>query len=189
MSTPSWLTTLLQTLELKTIVRRGWERKNIPTPETVAAHSWGVSFLVLNTLPAHYDKERALTYAVLHDLGESIVGDITPFDGISHAEKREQETQAMNVLCSELPNGPELLAIWKEYERQDNAEAKFVRQLDRLDMALQAVYYGKAHEEDLLEFIESADSFISAPQLRPLIEEIKGAYHRLCRLNPPPENE
>lgn len=189
MNTASWLTTLLQTLELKAVVRSGWERKCIPKPESVAAHSWNVAFLVLNTLPKRLNQERALTYAILHDLGESIVGDITPFDGIPKSEKQHREARAMKDICHGLPNGSELLLAWEAYEQQLDDESRFVRQLDRLDMALQAVYYAQAYDRDLMEFIDSADVFITAQELRPLIEEIKYAYHRLRHLNPAPQKK
>lgn len=189
MNSVSWLTTLLQTLELKAVVRSGWERKFISKPESVAAHSWSVAFLVLNTLPIRLNQERALTYAILHDLGESIIGDITPFDGIPKSEKQDREARAMREICNGLPRGSELLLAWEAYEQQLDDESRFVRQLDRLDMALQAIYYAKAYENDLLEFIDSADVFITAPELRPLIEEIKDAYHRLRHLNPAPQKK
>lgn len=37
--------------------------------------------------------------ALVHDLSEAIVGDITPFDGISKAEKHKREVAAMKHIC------------------------------------------------------------------------------------------
>ena len=51
MDIPIWLQTMLQSFELKSLRRSGWGRKNITDAESVAAHSWGVALLVLNTLP------------------------------------------------------------------------------------------------------------------------------------------
>ena len=72
--------TILEVLGLKALPRTGWERKGVPAPESVAAHSWGVSWLVLVLLPPSLDLRRALTYAVLHDLPEVRAGDWTPHD-------------------------------------------------------------------------------------------------------------
>ena len=43
---------LLEALRLKRLKRAGWVRKGVPDPESVAGHSWGVSWLVLVLLPA-----------------------------------------------------------------------------------------------------------------------------------------
>ena len=59
---------LLEALGLKALPRTGWVRTGVPAPESVAAHSWGVSWLVLVLLPPHLDRHLALAYAVLHDL-------------------------------------------------------------------------------------------------------------------------
>ena len=90
----------------------------------------------------------------------------------------------MHALCVGLPNGARMLKIWIEYEEQQTDEARFVRQLDQLDMAIQALFYIQKGQADLYEFIQSADVFITDPALRPLIEDIKEVYHRLGRLNP-----
>ena len=132
---------LLEVLTLKALDRTGWVRHGIPKPESVAAHSWGVAWLALILLPAELDLQRALTYAVLHDLAEVRTGDITPHDGVSRDDKAAREESAMFELCRGLPRGAALLEAWRAYEAQADAESQFVRQLDRLDMALQAVRY------------------------------------------------
>ena len=38
--------------------------------------------------------------SLVHDLAESIVGDITPHCGVSEVEKHEKETEAMEYLAS-----------------------------------------------------------------------------------------
>ena len=135
--------------KLKAVDRAGWLRVGIEQPESVAAHSWGVAWLVLELLPEHLDLEKALSYAILHDLPEAQVGDITPHDGIPTEEKHEREAAAARHL---LP--PSLAAKWLAYEAQDDAESRFVRQLDRLDMALQAIVY--APHADIRPFLASA---------------------------------
>ncbi len=134
--------------------------------ESVAAHSWGVAWLVALCCPPELHRERALLLALVHDLPEVRVGDITPADGIPKAEKRRLEAAAAGSLLAETP---ELLAAWQEYEANETAEARFVHELDRLDMGLQALAAGRAADApDLTEFIESADRGIRAPALRAL---------------------
>jgi putative hydrolase of HD superfamily len=56
---------------------------------------------------------------------------------------------------------PEWLHLFEEYELGQSSEAKFVKQLDKLDMGLQAMIYQKKQDIDLSEFRTSALSKIS----------------------------
>ena len=44
------------------------------------------------------DKNKLVKMALVHDMAESIVGDITPFDGITDEKKHEMEMDAMGFL-------------------------------------------------------------------------------------------
>lgn len=162
---------LLEALGLKRLPRAGWVRRGIEDPESVAAHAWGVAWLVLVLLPPELRRERALAYAVLHDLPEVRVGDLTPADGVSRPEKQAREHGAMQALCGARPD---LLDLWEAYERQQDPEARFVRQLDRLDMALQAVAYERLTGQDLREFLASARQVIDHPALVAILDELQG---------------
>lgn len=163
---------LLEALRLKALPRTGWGRVGVDGPESVAAHSWGVSFLVVLLLPPELDRERALTYAVLHDLAEAWVGDLTPHDGVSREEKAARERAAMVAFCGRLPDGARILAAWEAYEAQQDAEARFVRELDRLDMALQARVYADGQGVEVADFYASAGRGIVSPELVGLLTEI-----------------
>jgi putative hydrolase of HD superfamily len=165
------LDALLESVQLKSLPRAGWVRAGVPSPESVAAHSWGVSWLVVALLPDELDRARALTYAALHDLPEVRAGDITPHDGVEAEEKARREHAAMDALATSLGR-PDLLATWERYEAQADAEARFVRQLDRLDMALQALAQHEDGAAGMAEFIASADRFIDDARLRPWMEQI-----------------
>ena len=79
--------------------------------------------------------------ALIHDLGEAYVGDITPSDNVPKSVKTEQEHAALQRILGKLPNGPDLMETWLEYEQQSSLEAKFVKHIDRLELALQAAVY------------------------------------------------
>lgn len=164
---------LVDVLALKALARTGWVRKGVPGPESVAAHSWGVAWLVLVLLPDGLDVGRALSYAVLHDLPEARVGDLTPHDGVSAADKLARERGAMTALMATVPRGPALLRTWEAYEAQSDPESRFVRQLDRLDMALQAAAYARAGTAGLAEFLDSAERAVTDPALRQLIDQLR----------------
>lgn len=166
---------LLEAWGLKALPRSGWGLRGIDGAESVAAHSWGVATLVLVFLPEDLDTARALTYATLHDLAEVRVGDITPADGVSRADKHALEREAMVDICARLPRGDHLLRAWDVYEAQADPEAMFVRQLDRLDMALQAVVYGRDTGIDTTEFLDSAERVMQHPTLQQAMTAIREA--------------
>ncbi len=168
----------LEIVDLKHVDRAGWLRAGVVAPESVAAHSWGVAWLVLELLPPDLDLGRALAYAILHDLPEARVGDLTPQDGVDRATKHALEASAAADL---LP--PRLAARWSAYEAQGDPEARFVKQLDRLDMALQALAYA-SRADDVTPFMVSARKAIDAPALLALLDVLEG---EISRSRPTPE--
>ena len=148
---------LLNTLKLKEIPRAGWLNSGLNNVESVAAHSWGVSYLSLILAPDSLNKEKVLSMSIIHDLGEALVGDITPLDGISKKEKHKLELEAVNKLTNSVTEREKIIKLWLEYEDNSSPEAKFVKACDKLDMALQATYYSsKNNDFNPEEFIQSA---------------------------------
>lgn len=133
---------------LKDVLRQGWVNAGVESPESVAAHSWGMAILALKLCPPELNLERVLTLCLVHDLPEVVVGDLTPSDDRSN--KAEDERAAMAQLA------PEWVPLLDEYEAQSSPEAVFVRSLDKMDMALQAKLYMAQSELDLTQFIDSA---------------------------------
>lgn len=164
---------LLEILGLKDLDRAGWVRRGVPGPESVAAHSWGVGWLVLALLPPDLDRERALAYAVLHDLAEVRVGDLMPSDGVERDEKVRRERAAVEQLLAERPD---LRDLWESYEAQSDPESRFVRQLDRLDMALQARWYADRGTADLVEFLDSAGRIVQEPVLVAILDALRADW-------------
>jgi putative hydrolase of HD superfamily len=146
---------LLDLLALKALPRAGWLRAGVTTPESVAGHSWGVAWLVLALCPPSLDRGRALAIAVVHDLAEAQVGDITPHDGIAAEVKHAREEEAMLSLLDALPGKDELLSLWREYESGTTEEGRFVKLCDKLDMGLQALCY-RQQGCDAAEILASA---------------------------------
>lgn len=139
-------------MALKDVDRAGWKRVGVAHPESVAAHSWGVALLALLRCPAGLDREKLLAMAILHDLAELRVGDLTPHDGVSKEEKHRRERAAMDDL---LADRPDLRAIWDEAEAGTSPEARLLKALDRADMGLQAERYADLGF-DTAEFTASA---------------------------------
>jgi putative hydrolase of HD superfamily len=158
---------LLELLALKALPRAGWVRVGVPVPESVAAHSWGVAFLALLLCPDSLDRGRVLGLALVHDLAEVEVGDITPHDGIPTHEKHRREAEAMSRLVQPLPRGAEVEALYREYAAKTSPEACFVRACDKLDLALQSARYA-ADGAVTRELWVSALAGLDDPTLRAL---------------------
>ena len=85
--------TLKEILGLKKVARTGWVRAGVPAPESVAAHSWGMSMLALKLCPAEIDLVRVLSLCIVHDVPEVRVGDLTPYDDRSNRSKDERSSR------------------------------------------------------------------------------------------------
>lgn len=187
------LDALLAALALKDESRTGWDLRGVRDPESVAAHSWSVAYLVLLYADeAGVDRDRALRMAVLHDVGEAVVGDVPTRaedakepDGTDETARRERE--AVTDLLA--PFDDDLTDLWHEYEARDTPEARFVKDADLVDTCLQALYYERegrydpddddehfAEYDDLDEFFATAEPRLSTDVGRRLFEEVRERY-------------
>jgi putative hydrolase of HD superfamily len=153
---------LIELLGLKDVTRAGWQQVGIENPESVASHSWGMSALALGLCPKNLDLGKVLSLGIVHDIPEIIVGDLTPEDDCTNKAKDE------HIAMSEI--APQWLHLFEEYEAGETDEAKFVKQIDKLDMALQAIVYRTEQGVDTSQFIESAIAKISDSSLLKLID-------------------
>jgi putative hydrolase of HD superfamily len=161
--------------QLKLLYRQGWLRRGIPPErcESVADHVFSMAMLGWWLCDERYlqlDRERVLRMALAHELGEIYAGDLTPADGISPAEKQRREREGLRQVVDQLASSAEILALWEEFEAGETPEARFVRQLDRLEMALQASVYQSEGADNMEEFFASARQGISDPALREILE-------------------
>ncbi|TKW37675.1 hypothetical protein SEVIR_1G063400v4 [Setaria viridis] len=144
---------------LKTTKRAGWVKRGVQAPESVADHMYrmGVMALVAADLPG-VDRDRCVKMAIVHDIAEAIVGDITPSDNVPKEEKSRMEKEALDHMCELLGGGSraqEIRELWMEYENNASLEAKVVKDFDKIEMILQALEYEKEQGRDLEEFFQS----------------------------------
>ncbi|MBQ7503263.1 HD domain-containing protein [bacterium] len=173
---------LAEMYKLKALPRAGWLRKGISPPESVAAHSWGISLLIMLLTPPELDRLKALEIAAVHDLAESEVGDFTPQDGISAELKHRLESEAIEKMQSGLASGERLSERFKEYQENKTPEARFVHALDKLDMALQAlVYQRRRPEADFSEFIDSSLNYYRINRLDAFFPDLYGLLQTVSR--------
>jgi putative hydrolase of HD superfamily len=172
------LHTLLHGIQLKQTARTGWGQRGVPNAESVAAHSFGVAFVVVVLAPQldqPLDLARALTMAVLHDLPEALTSDIpTPAwrlmpDGV----KPKAEEQAIQRIIAGAEGGETLLALWHELQDGQTTEARLVHDADKIDLYMQAlVYEQQSGNRRLAEFWQKpADLYF--PQAEALVEALR----------------
>ena len=164
-------------LMLKTIPRQGWKEKlEINHPESVADHSYTVSAMsmVLSDLEG-LNTEKIIKMAILHDLDESVVGDITP-NTIAKDEKILKENQAMKQILKNLPDkiAESYLEIWNDYQNRTSVESNLLHDIDKLEMVFQAKFYQEngVTKEKLLTFFNSANAEIKNKNLRNILSNI-----------------
>uniref|UniRef100_G3MQS3 5'-deoxynucleotidase HDDC2 n=1 Tax=Amblyomma maculatum TaxID=34609 RepID=G3MQS3_AMBMU len=129
--------------KLKGIRRTGWVLRGIPDPERISGHMYRMSVMAMmlgNDPDAGVNKDKCIRMALVHDMGECIVGDITPTCGVSKEEKFRRESEAMDSLARLVDNvsAAEFKSLWEEYEAQSSPESKVVKDLDMFDMILQS---------------------------------------------------
>lgn len=167
-----FLLALRTAAQLKKTKRMGWQEHGLMEAESVADHTYMVCLLAYLLAPhAGVDRCRSVALALMHDVPESVVGDITPNDP-RLSDKRELERKAADDLSRRLTE-PDVLRLWHEVDEGKTDEAKFVRELDRLEAALQASIYEETDESlNLSEFYKSVRSKISSDLSTDLLKSI-----------------
>ncbi len=162
---------------LKQLYRQGWLRRGIPPErcESVADHVFSMAVLAWWLVDAYFprlDRDKILRMTLVHELGEIYTGDLVPGDAVPLEEKHRREREGFWQVVGKLPNGAEYLAQWEEFEAGVTAEARFVRQVDRLEMALQAAVYRQQGFENMAEFFASAEASVEDPVLKDILQEL-----------------
>ncbi|KAF8856821.1 hypothetical protein BDZ45DRAFT_675179 [Acephala macrosclerotiorum] len=149
---------------LKTTKREGWRRFGIKDGESISDHMYRMSLITMfapPSLSSRIDVQRCVKMALIHDMAEALVGDITPVDGVAKHEKNRRESTTMDYFEKSLlgrvnggVTGKDIKAIWQEYEDSKTLESKFVHDVDKIELILQMVEYEKREDRklDLGEF-------------------------------------
>ncbi|WP_281194530.1 HD family hydrolase [Halorubrum sp. F4] len=201
---------ILGAYALKDEGRTGWQLRGVDAPESVAAHTWGVAYLVLalgdrfrEDLPG-VDLDRALRLAVVHDVAEAETGDVatradSTADRVDHASKEATERAAMVDLAGPLPD--DVRDAWEAYEARETPEAVLVKECDLLDTCLQAVLYEREDRYDpadgkpeafaeydaLEEFFATTESRLRTGTGRALFERLRARYRTVRARSATPE--
>jgi putative hydrolase of HD superfamily len=132
-----------------------------------------MTMLAPPSLASRLNLQHCMKMALIHDMAESLVGDITPADPIKKTEKARREAAVMEYIAGTLlrgvPSGmlagDDILAVFNEYEANETLEAQFVHDVDKMELLLQMVEYERSREIDLAEFLNVAKK-IHLPEIQ-----------------------
>lgn len=179
---------------LKTTKREGWRRFGISRGESISDHMYRMSLITMfapPSLASRINIPHCTKMALVHDMAEALVGDITPVDGVPKAEKSRRESTTMEYFVKSLlgkvnggSTGEELMSIWQEYEDSVTLESLFVHDVDKIELILQMLEYEKVHEGkiDLGEFSWVATR-IKLPEVQQWAEELMSEREAFWKAN------
>jgi putative hydrolase of HD superfamily len=138
---------------LKNIIRTGWTDWNVSKErlESVAEHVYSTCMLAI-AMKSEYqydiDIMKVIYMLAIHELGETVIGDLTLFD-ISKEEKEELEHKAVHQVLDNLIDGDYIEELFLEFDSHKTKEAMFAYQCDKLECDLQAKLYDEEGYVDL----------------------------------------
>jgi putative hydrolase of HD superfamily len=139
--------------KLKDVIRTGWldwgvQRERV---ESIAEHIFGVQMLAIAMKSEYqYDIDilKVIYMLAIHELGETIIGDLTQFQ-ISREEKEIIEHEAVHNILSSLLDGEQIEKLFLEFDAHETPESKFAYQCDKLECDIQCKLYDQEDCVDL----------------------------------------
>uniref|UniRef100_A0A7S0ZH39 5'-deoxynucleotidase n=1 Tax=Timspurckia oligopyrenoides TaxID=708627 RepID=A0A7S0ZH39_9RHOD len=155
--------------QLKSTTRTGWVMRKIEPCESVSDHMYRMAMVCMLLAPPGISRDHMMKLALVHDLAEAVVGDITPNCGVSKEEKYRREEETMRNIRDETLAGSalghELYELWTEYESGETDAARMVKDVDKFELVLQALEYERKHSVDLSEFFDSTEGKYNTPRV------------------------
>ncbi len=133
--------------KLKDTIRTGWKDWNVQKEriESVAEHIFGTQMLAI-AMKSEFDYDidimKVVFMLAIHELGETIIGDLTQFQ-ISKEEKMKIEHDAVHNILRDLVDGEELEKLFLEFDEKKTKEAIFAYNCDKLECDIQSKLYEK----------------------------------------------
>lgn len=139
--------------KLKNIVRTGWKDWGVQRDrvESIAEHIYGTQMLAV-AMHSEYgyniDLKKVLSMLALHELEETIIGDLTMFQ-IDAKTKADMGKKAVHDVLAKLSGGESLEALIEEFEKKETGEAQFAYLCDKLECDIQCKLYDEEGCVDL----------------------------------------
>ena len=163
------------------ISRTGWVERGVREPETDAEHMYHAWMLAMMFLPKmlpdypDYSKEKILNLLLIHDVAESITGDIPrpkKSESPAYYKQWEEEEMAIFLLRGSYPGlaymPAEFYSIWQMWYDQDNINGCIAREVDLIQTMYQLLTYATQQPEcfqddDLRRWMEDRNEIRTAP--------------------------
>lgn len=162
----------------KRLLRSGWVREKVKDPESVAEHSFRITVLAIVLADQlGVDKEKLIKMTFVMNLGEITTGDLVfergeLIDIKKKGEKESKEKEGVKNILRDIGADKEYINIFDEMIKRKSPEAKIFWQIDKLEMAMQALEYEKDQNKRLDEFFTNAGLQIETPILKKIFLEI-----------------
>jgi putative hydrolase of HD superfamily len=192
---------LIETNKLKEIPRRGLVVWRVKNPITIAEHTFRFIFSSwMFSLDKNFQIKKVIKIAFFHDLCEVYTGDLTPLFYYRRRSKkmmrwfrlsqREREKRAkkkfeleknsllklIKDLNSNLKN--EILYHWMNFTRFISPEAKFLKQIDRIETLLESLEYIGTNERITGKgWWEGTEEMIEDPLLLKFLKVIQKKFY------------
>ena len=165
--------TFIKDLErLKDTTRTAWTSSN--RRESTAEHSFRLAMFVfvLKDYFPEINLTRALSMALIHDLGEAYDGDISAILKIDPKIKFENEKKALDKLLETLSpyTRSEIISLFKEYNEGLTLESKLVKALDKIETIIQHNQGSNPEDFNYSFNLEYGKEYMS---FSPVIKEIR----------------
>ena len=161
--------------KLKDVIRTGWLDWNVKRDrvESIAEHIFGVQMLAL-AMKSEYeydiDIKKVIYMLAIHELGETIIGDLTLFQ-ISREEKEKLEHEAVHNILSSLIGGEEIEKLFLEFDSHETKESIFAYECDKLECDIQCKLYDEEKCVDLND--QKTNKTASNEEVKKLLENGK----------------
>ncbi len=157
---------------LKNLIRTGWNEWNVSAErvESVAEHIYGVQMLAIAMWSEYnysIDLKTVLFMLAVHELEETVIGDLTLFD-MSASSKKELGHNAVCKILSNLANSQVIQDIIFEFDEGKTPEAIFARQCDKLECDIQCKLYDEMKAVDLDSLKDN--QVLQIPSVKEMIE-------------------
>ncbi len=167
---------MVKTNAIKETKRSGWVVWRLPIGEHVADHSFSTALLsYIFAQRMGLDADWCMAMALMHDIHESITGDIATNSDerkqtVTNKRKQFLEHRDTLKLLSYLPNKDRksFLSLWRELEEGKTREAKLVKEIDALDYIIELLAhapYNAAQKKRARDFFVSAGRRIKSKDL------------------------
>jgi len=142
------------------IKRTGWVRSGIENPENIVEHSFNLMLLTMFYIPTKdtwgiYDKDKIMKMLFIHDLAETVLGDIPKPDKQSDIEgkyDKDEDLMMKQLLLKgtypSVANLDEYYQLWEEFRDQKTEDAKLAKDIDVIQAVYQFKKYQKKHPDN-----------------------------------------